>query len=405
MRGTEKFIKQICKQIEISVNRSIKSFPDAIWLSELFTKKKLPISASTFARLYGITTPISKPYLSTLDNLAKFLNYYNWENYVEDQTQHHFSSNYFLTEVGDGFSQSVLEMALCLKNYELVQTQLERYPYFEDNPVHFSTANLIGKYVRMHRYEDTLLQVLASTIAGQSLFYECFVDEDNENNNFSKAMLNHYLPKVPDFDTAFFVYSYIVAQGIYAGTIEKNMIIKYQKLLKETKVDDLHYHLLSRYFECSILLEGIEDKLTDTVQNYLDNIVHYASIKEKNEWLLARNIRAILHFGFKKELLNHTKFNELINETVMQKRQNKKSAALYILQLYWLYSSKQDTGSYQPFHLSIDYLQGNSKERIAIETATASLYAEGKLQKQLEENLKRYCAEAKLKWILNLLYN
>jgi len=184
MKGIEKFIHQICKQIEISVNRSIQSFPDTVWLSDLFTKKKLPISASTFARLYGITTPISKPYLSTLDSLAKFLDYDNWENYVENQSQHHFSSNYFLTEVGDGFSQSVLEMALCLKNYDLVEEQLERYPYFEDNPIHFSTANLLGKYVRIYEYDEALLMVLAKTKAGRTLFYGCFVDEDNENDNF-----------------------------------------------------------------------------------------------------------------------------------------------------------------------------------------------------------------------------
>ena len=87
----------------------------------------------------------------------------------------------------------------------------------------------------------------------------------------------------------------------------------------------------------------------------------------------------------------------------MKKRQNKKSAALYILQLYWLYSTKQDRAAYQPFHLSIDYLQGNSKERIAIESATASLFAERKLQKQIEQNLKKYCANGSLQWILHLL--
>ena len=145
-------------------------------------------------------------------------------------------------------------------------------------------------------------------------------------------MLHHYLPQVPDFDNTFFVQSYIVAQGIYAGKIEKPLILKHQQLLNETKADDLHYHLISRYFECTILMDGLENKLPDTIQMHLDHIVNYASIREKNEWLLARNIRAILHYGFKTELLHHTKFNELINETLMKKRQNKKSAALYILQ-------------------------------------------------------------------------
>ncbi len=77
MKGTEKIIEKICKQIETAVNRSIKGFAAAIWLSDLFKQKKIPLSASTFARLYGLTITSSKPYFSTLDNLAKFLEYDN----------------------------------------------------------------------------------------------------------------------------------------------------------------------------------------------------------------------------------------------------------------------------------------------------------------------------------------
>ena len=403
MKGTEKFIQKICKQIETAVNRSIKGFPDAIWLSDLFKQKRIPVSASTFARLYGLTITSSKPYLSTLDNLAKFLEYDNWENYVEDQTNHHFSANHFLTEEAKGFSQSVLEMALHLQRYDTVQMLLEKYTYFENNPVHFSTANLIGKYVKKNDYDEALLIVLANSKAGRSLFYECFVDE--ENGSFSEALLNYYLPKVTTKQDIFFVYGYLLAQKGYSGSIEKSLKKKYQELLSNLDIKKLHYHLLSRYFECNILIDGLENKLQSKVINYLDSISNYAISINKNEWLLARNIRVLLHFGFKKELLNHILFNEIVNTTIMKKSQNKKSAALYIIQLYWLYSNKEDTIAYQPFHLSIDYLQGNSIERIAIESATASLYSKGKTKKQIEENLKQFCTNAKMKWIINLFYN
>lgn len=56
-------------------------------------------------------------------------------------------------------------------------------------------------------------------------------------------------------------------------------------------------------------------------------------------------------------------------------------------------------------HLSIDYLQGNSKEKLAVECATASLYAKGKTKKLTEENIKQYCADENIKWIPNLLFN
>jgi hypothetical protein len=403
MKEREKFIQKICRQIETSVNRSIKGFPDAIWLSDLFKEKKIPVSASTIARLYRLTQSSSKPYLSILDNLAKFLEYDNWENYVEDQSKHHFSANHFLTEEAKGFSQSVLELALYLKRYDTVQMLLEKYTYFENNPVHFATANLIGKYVNKNNYDEALLIVLANSKAGRSLFYECFVDE--ENVSFTNALFNYYLPKVTAKQDVFFVYSYLLAQKGYLGTIEKSNIKKYQELIKTIDIKKIHYHLLSRFFECNILIDGIENTLQSKVTYYLDSISNYAILTDKNEWLLARNIRVLLHFGYKTALLNHVLFNEIVNTTIMKKSQNKKSAALYIIQLYWLYSNKEDTIAYQPFHLSIEYLQGNSIERIAIESATASLYSKGKNKNQIEENIKQFCTDTNMKWINNLLYN
>jgi hypothetical protein len=405
MKRTELFIKQICRQIETAVNRNIKSFPDAIWLSDTFKAKKISVSSSTIARLYGISAYSSKPFLSTLNQLAKFLEYDNWENYLEDQSKYHFSSNIFLNEDPEGFSQSVLEMALYLKRYSVVEKILEHYSYYENNLVHFSTANLIGKYVKKNNYDEELLLILAQSKAGKSLFYGCFVDEDNENNYFSKAIYNYYLPQVSDFDNTFFVTSYIVSQNIYSGKPDDKFVKQFLELTKKTIVDDLHYHLLSRYFECNILIDGIKSQLQYNVNDYLNSITYYAYIREKNEWLLARSIRSLLHFGFKKELINHSEFNEIVNTTIMKKRKTKNSAALYIIQLYWLWNNLDDRFTYQPFHLSLDYLQGNSKEKLAIECATASLYAKGKTKKITEENIKQYCDDVNIKWIPNLLFN
>ncbi len=404
MKGTEKFIQKICQQIETAVNRRIKSFPDAIWLSDIFREKKLLVSASTMARLYGLTVSKSKPYQSTLDCLAKFLEYDNWENYLEDQSKHHFNSNFFLTEQADGFSQSVLEMALHLKRYDTVQLLLEKYTYFENNPIHFSTANLIGKYVKKHHYDEKLLMVLANTKAGRSLFFECFVDEDNENDNFLIALQTYYLPQMPDDESAFFVHSFTVAKKIYASSLEQNDIKKYKELTEKIDIKNLHYHLISRYFECNILIDGAENKLQNNVENYLNSISNQALSGDKSEWLLARSIKALLHFGCKKELLHHLKFNEVVNTIMMKKIKTKNSAALYIIQLYWLYCNPHHKFTYQPFHLSVDYLQGNSIERIAIENATASLFSEDEIKQKTEENLKQYCANSKNKWILNLIF-
>ena len=402
MKDHTLLIEKITKQIEKSVNRRITGFPDAQWLSDRFTTRKLPISSQTIARLYGLI-PRTKPYLSTLDNLARFLEYDNWENYIEDQTHHHFNSNIFLTEDPNGFSHSLLELALQHKQYDTIQLLLEKYPYFENNPIHFSTANLVGKYVKQFNYDDKLIQLLANTSAGRSLFFECYVDEDNQNNQFSNALEIHYLPKVSNRHDVFYVFSFLITQQGYSNTLDKTTLEKYHSIENKIVVHQLHYHLLSRYWECKILLEGGNNQSSSNYKEYLTSLSILANAQDKNEWLLARCIRAFLHIGCKKELVSHEKFNEVVNTTLMKKRKSKNSAALYIIQLYWLYSNHKDNQTYQPFHLAVDYLQGNSKERLAIETATTYLFARGNNKKHSELILKQHCSEPKLNWILNLV--
>jgi hypothetical protein len=403
MKGTEIFIEKICQQIETAVNRGIKGFPDAIWLSDVFKQKRLAVSPSTIARLYGIVASSSKPYLSTLDTLARFLAYDNWENYVADQNRFHFNANFFLTEHTDGFSQSVLELALQLQRYDTVKVLLEKYTYFEHNSIHFATANLIGNYVKLHNYDENLLKVLAQTKAGRSLFYECFVDENNENRSFSDALFMHYLPQAATSHDMFFVYAYLLSQNSYAGIIDATIVKQYRQLAKTISVNELHYHLLSRYLECNIHIAFIENTLPKKVSILLDAVTVNATDNINNEWIVARTIKALLHYGYKNELFSHARFNEVVNEALMKKRKSKNSAALYIIQLYWLYSNKNNRLTYYPFHLAVDYLQGNSKERLAIESATACFYAKGNTKNLIAENLTQYGAKNSMKWILNLI--
>jgi hypothetical protein len=76
---------------------------------------------------------------------------------------------------------------------------------------------------------------------------------------------------------------------------------------------------------------------------------------------------SLLHSDNYYEFFSHIRLNEVVNTTMMKKRKSKNLAALYIIQLYWLYWNLQHKFTYQPFHFSVDYLQGKSSERIAIE--------------------------------------
>jgi hypothetical protein len=257
--------------------------------------------------------------------------------------------------------------------------------------------------VKLYNYDEELLNVLAITKAGRSLFYECFVDENNENQSFSIALYKHYLPQVTSSQEVFFVYAYVVAQNGYAEVIDPLMIAKYQQASKEIPANKLHFHLLSRYLECEIHIAALEQKLHRGIATVIEAITEHTNLETKNEWILARTIKALVHYGFKAHLFKNAQFNEAVDAVLMKKRKSKNSAALYIIQLYWLYSKRSEGLSYHPFHLAVDYLQGNSKERIAIEAATARFYAKGKIKALIDDNLAMYCEKTNIKWILNLI--
>ncbi len=407
MQQPSPFIITICTTLESQLGFKIKNIADAEKASQSLVIEKLHISPHTIARIFGIVKPFRTPYKDTLNVLARYLKYNDWDDFCANQTNVPFDPNYFLTENSDGFSLSIFRLALANEDFNSLKVILAKLYNYQNQVLLFTAAELLGTYVRKSKKQSELLQILGDTSIGHLFFYECYVDENNENNYFSNALINYYLPKVTSDYKRLFVYSFLISQKAHKKELPSEYIISFENIIKKVRMKSCHFHELSRWFECLIIIDGFNGKLDKTWDSHLRKLLKACVLFSDYEkaWLISRTLKALMMFGMKEKVLNHLEFNLVINHLIQNKKKELHSMALYIIQLYWIMKSKhfEDTIIYSPFRIHADLFQNESSEKTAIEFGLASLFASGENKKILDSNLKKYCEETGTTWVLKLI--
>jgi hypothetical protein len=406
MNQPSPYIISICNQLETQIGFKIKNIADAQKCTEIFTLEKLYISPHTVARLFGVVKPFRTPYKDTLNILARFLYYTDWESYCADQTNIPFDPNFFLTEASDGFSLAVLQLALANEDFIALALVLKKAKDNENQAILFTAAELIGAYIRKSKKQRELLQLMADSSFGHHFFYECYVDEDNEGNYFSNALLHHYLPNVTNDYKKLFVYCFIISQTAHKEQKQSSYHKEFQKLTAQLDKKNCHFHELSRWIECQILIDGYNGLLQNTWKQHVVELVALSVGYNANEkaWLFSRSLKALLLFGFKKELFKFNELNTVIDILIKNQKKELHSIALYVLQLYWISRSMYFESKiiYNPFRIHNILFQNESNEKIVVEFAVASLFATEENKNILDSNLKRYCEGKGVNWVLKL---
>jgi len=401
------YIISICNQLETELGFKIINIATAQRCSEILALEKLYISPHTIARLFGVVRPFRTPYKDTLNILARFLNYIDWESFCDDQTNIPFDPNFFLTEASDGFSLAVLQLALANEDFKALQLVLEKAKENENEAVLFTAADLIGAYVRTCKKQKKLLQLFADSSIGHLFFYECYVDEDNQNNYFSDALLHYYLPNVTNDYRKLYVYCFVISQTAHKAQKVSPLIQEFQKLTVQLDKKNSHFHELSRWMECQILIDGYNGILNETWEIHVAELLVLSTGLGLNEkaWLLSRSLKALVLFGFKEELFHHEELNNHIDKIIKEQKKELHSIALYVLQLYWICKSLYfyNKSVYNPFRIHNILFQNESNEKTAFEFAVASLFATGENKSILASNLKVYCEKKGVHWVLNML--
>jgi hypothetical protein len=407
MNQPNPYLIALCNQLEIQLGFKIKNIANAQKCSEILALEKLYISSHTLARLFGVVKPFRTPYKDTLNVIARYLNYTDWEDYCNRQTNIPFDPNYFLTEASDGFSLAVLQLSLANEDFKALQLVLEKAKENENEAILFTAAELIGAYVRKSKKQKELLQLLADSSIGQLFFYECYVDEDNENNYFSEALVNYYLPNVTNDYRKLYVYCFLISQSAYKEQKISDYNKEFTTLTSQLDISNCHFHERSRWIECLILIDGFNKVLQNTWKIHVQEIIETSIGLGLNEkaWLFSRPLKALLLFGFKEELFNCKEWNEIVDNLIKNQTKEVHSIALYALQLYWICKSMYLNSKtvYTPFRIHNILFQNESNGKTAIEFAVASLFSTGENKQIITDNLKRFCEIKGVRWLMKML--
>jgi hypothetical protein len=407
MNQPNPYLIAICKHLEIQLGFKIKNIADAQQCSEILTQHKLHISPHTIARLFGVVKPFRTPYKDTLNILARFVSYNDWEDFCDNQTNIPFDPNFFLTEASDGFSLAMLQLTLANEDFDGLPVVLAKAKYNDDETIRFTAAELIGAYIRKSKKQKELLQLMAESTIGHLFYYECYVDEDNEENYFSNALRHHYLPKVTNDFRKLFVYCFSISQTAHKEQKLSPYHKEFQKLTTQLDKKNCHFQELSRWVECQILIDGFNGVLQNTWKQHVAELLALSVGYNANEkaWLFSRSLKALLLFGFKEELFKFNELNVIIDALIKNQKKELRSIALYVLQLYWISKSMYFDSKiiYNPFRIHNILFQNESNEKTAIEFAVASLFATGENKNILASNLKGYCEGKGVNWVLRLV--
>lgn len=407
MNQPNPYLIALCNEFETKLGFKVENISNAQKCSAILALEKLYISPHTLARLYGVVKPYRNPYKNTLNVIARYLNYVDWEDFCNNQASVPFDPNYFLTESSDGFSIAVLQLALANEDLKALQLIFEKVK--ENNNVAFinAAAELLGTYVRKSKKQKELLQLLADSFIGRLFFYECFVDEDNENNYFSDALINQYLPNVTNDYNKLYVYSFLISQSANKEQILSNYSNDFLTLTLKLDKRKCHFHELSRWIECLILIDGFNKTLHDSWRLHVKELIVFSIGLNLNEkaWLLSRSLKAFVLWGLKEDLFICKEWNEIVDDLIKNQKREIHSIGLYALQLYWISKSMflNNKIIYTPFRIQSNIFQNESNEKGAIEFAIASLFATGENKTIITRNLRSFCEKKKVHWVLRMI--
>lgn len=407
MKIPDPFIIRLRHQIEDKTNFKIRNIADSQKISNLLLDEKLHISAHTIARIFGVLKPYRTPYRETLNILSKFLNYNNWDDYCTNKTHLHTDQNFFLDKSSDDFSLVILRLTLENNDFKSIKIILDKLYIYPEEYFLRSVGQLLGDYARSSVIRDQLLKFLGKTTIGHIYFYENFVDENNFNNYFSDALVKYYLPNLDSDYKKLFVYAFIINQTAYKEKLPSKYILPFEKIIKKLDKHKCHYHELSRWLECVIIIDGLNGTLEETYENHLKMLVEYCLLYSdfENAWIVSRPLKALLFFDMKIDVYKNIEFNLIIEDLLKKQKKEVENVALYLIQFYWVLRSLHIDNiiTYLPFRIHNINNKHHSEEISIIEYGLASLFATGENKKIIDDNLEIFCKEKGTAWILKAI--
>jgi hypothetical protein len=398
------YIEQLKKKLEEKIGFKVLEFQDCRKFSELLNNEKITVSAHTLARFYGILKEAHRPYTSTLNLLADFSGYQSFANFCSQirRSDANALANSRGISSGD-FSFSALELAIQMNDWKSVQFILERFQYASRDDKNFMTT-FLGNSVRQHSNKAEFLKILFEIENGRLLYFESFVDEDDPGGYYSNALTVFYARKNEGIEKNIFHACFVNTKKIY---LNQNIHKKDIELVVNTplEMNELHFHQISRMMELRILMDSRNNRIIQKMDKHIGFILDSLSGYTKYEkcWVLARVIKAFTFSNVLDKALEVSDFRQAIFDAYQAMKGLIDSVAELIIQLIvHAYPNYFGKSLIPPMRFN-SFNENNA--RIAIESATALLYAEEPVSRILQKNLFPFAEKTGNGWIKGLITN
>lgn len=405
LQGTESYyINQLKRKLEEKIDFQILQFYDCRVFSEKLGNEKISLSAHTLSRFFGLNKKNHLPYTSTLNLLSNFLGFESFAYFCNESSKF---QNYLLSDCRDfssgGYSFTALELAILSRDWKSMQTILES---FDVTSIAYKNdmAMFLGNVVRQHPEKDDFLKALVEIENGRKLFYESFVDEDDPGNYYAEALNKYYLKIKQEIGSKLFNECFVNSKKIY---LNQNVALKDLNIILSDSlpIDELHFHQISRLFEMRILIDRSDDNFIQIMDKYIGKVLDLLPMYEtfQKSWILARVIKALAFTGKLKKSLKIEEFSAAIYQTYLELNGEIESIADLILQLtVYVHRDRFQADLLPLVHIQKSHLN-ETNARIAIESATAYLFAEKQVKAILDKNLIPFSQKTGNSWIKGMI--
>jgi len=396
-------IRELASRIQSTSGVLVASFSDCKRLEVQLNQSGIMISAHTLARFFGVLQSSHKPYAATLNLLASYIGYPSYQHFKRTINDHYQCLLEHPNDLFDTGSYALTAFELCLHNSDIggLRTLLEAWTC-KDNHSAWELRNLLGCAVRASPQRQVLLQTLAETHNGRLLYYEGFVDEDDADDHYSNALELWYAQRASARENKVFLAGFLTTRDVYSGKQPHPWCIQ---LLRDTGLQELHFHLVSRCIEAQILLEGSGQNRPHAVDDWVSTALQamQGAGEVEQQWILARTLRALAWTGHLKRALQRPELRDQVLTQYIQADPKYMLTPNLIIQLVVHAALQAQQVDITPPYVGDRRMISETNIRIALEAATASLYAKGANLRLIQRNLGPFLEKTRNRWIQQVL--
>ena len=326
-----KLVEELSRQSGILLS----SVNDCQKLSDWLSAKNLGVSGHTIARLVGIL-PSRRTYKTTLNLLAEAVGMRSWDHFYRFHMEYEMDSRLSFDSkfTFNSFTFQSIELALAAKNYLALDRITEKIETVSNPKIDHLMR--FGYLVRQNQRDQDFLDSILNNHITRSLLLEYFVDEDNPDSYFTNAIWKESKRKQVSESFQFFSESFLTTQYFYQG---KGKICTMHEIEASNA---LHFHILSRNLEASIL-----SKTGTSIEAYglhlekLQGYLNECTCRDERSWYLARVIRAFSFKGMIRELMMIKFFEKALSKQFLLIQNDILSTADLIVQFaYYTWQKK-----------------------------------------------------------------